>query len=40
MKMNNKYIIKSERENNNHKNMNTEDKSVRLYSKLLSYNKT
>jgi len=30
IKMNNKYIVKSKRENNNNKNINTKDKSVRL----------
>jgi len=30
IKINNKYIVKSKRENNDNKNMNTKDKSVRL----------
>ena len=30
IKMNNKYIVKSKREDNDNKNMNTKDKSVRL----------
>jgi len=30
IKMNNKYIVKSKRENNDNKNMNTKDKDVRL----------
>ena len=29
-KMNNKYIVKSKRENNDNKNMSMKDKSVRL----------
>jgi len=28
--MNNKYIVKSKRQNNDNKNMNMKDKSVRL----------
>jgi len=30
IEMKNKYIVKSKRENNDNKNMNTKDKSVRL----------
>jgi len=30
IKMNNKYIVKSIRDNNDNKNMNMKDKSVRL----------
>jgi len=30
IKMNNKYIVKSKTENNDNKNMNMKDKSVRL----------
>ena len=30
IKMNNKYVVKSKREINDKKNMNTKDKSVRL----------
>jgi len=30
VKINEKYILKSKRENNDHKNMNMKDKSVRL----------
>jgi len=30
IKMNNKYIVKSKRENTDNKNMNKKDKSVRL----------
>jgi len=30
IKMNNKYIVKSKRENNDNKNMNMKDKCVRL----------
>jgi len=37
--MNNKYIVKSKREDNDNKNMNMKDRSVRLWSRLFSYNK-
>ena len=36
IKMNNKSIVKSKRENNVNKNMNMKDKSVRLWSRLFS----
>jgi len=39
IKMNNKYIVESKRENNDNKNMNMKDKNVRLLSRLFSYNK-
>jgi len=38
MKINNKYIVQSKRVGNENKNMTTENKNVKLGSRLFSYN--